>query len=328
MKFLPLLLAFLLPLTTPAAPPLTPGAKRIVFLGDSITYAGGYVELFAAAMFTNEPQRDVEILDLGLPSETVSGLSEEGHAGGKFPRPVLSERLARVLDKTKPDLVFACYGMNDGIYMPPSEERLAKFRDGMEALHKAVEATGAKIIHLTPPVFDRVPLKEKVSTDGKGMPYGGYDEVITQEADWLLAQRSKGWKVIDIHTPLKEALAEHRKQDPNFAFSKDGVHADAAGHQIIALTLLKYLGFELHPDKVTLKIEDTANKGTKTDISDIQYFSPELMKLVHQEQVALKDSWLTACGHLRPGMAPGLPLDQAQKKAGDLRAQIRKLAQQ
>jgi lysophospholipase L1-like esterase len=303
MKFLPFVLALLLPLATPAAEPLAPGAKQIVFLGDSITYAGGYVEIFATAMFTTEPKREVEVLDLGLPSETVSGLSEEGHAGGKFPRPVLSERLARVLDKTKPDLVFACYGMNDGIYMPPSEERLAKFREGTEALHRAVEAAGAKIIHLTPPVFDRVPLKDKVSTDGKGMPYGGYDEVITQEAEWLLGQRAIGWTVIDIHTPLKEALAEHRKQDPNFAFSKDGVHADATGHAIIAQALLAALGQPM----------------PKT--------SPELAKLIHQQQVVLKDSWLTTCGHLRPGMASGLPLDQAQMKAAELREQIRKLAQ-
>ena len=36
-----------------------------------------------------------DILDLGLSSETVSGLSEPGHAGGAFPRPCLKERLER-----------------------------------------------------------------------------------------------------------------------------------------------------------------------------------------------------------------------------------------
>ena len=50
-------------------------------------------------------------------------MSEEGHAGGKFPRPDLHERLDRALPKTKPDLVFACYGMNDGIYLPLDEAR-------------------------------------------------------------------------------------------------------------------------------------------------------------------------------------------------------------
>src|SRR2546425_2764856 len=45
--------------------------------------------------------RQIEFLNLGLPSETVSGLSEEGHAGGQFPRPDLLERLARVLARSE-----------------------------------------------------------------------------------------------------------------------------------------------------------------------------------------------------------------------------------
>ena len=94
------------------------GAGRVLFLGDSITYSGQYVELIEAYFVTRFPKRQIEFLNLGLPSETVSGLSEPGHAGGAFPRPDLHERLARVLEKTKPDVVIACYGMNDGIYLP------------------------------------------------------------------------------------------------------------------------------------------------------------------------------------------------------------------
>ena len=93
-----------------------PKEQRIVFLGDSITQGGAYVEFIEAALIAQYPDSDKIIIPLGLASETVSGLSEEGHAGGKFPRPDLHERLDRVLEKTKPQLVFACYGMNDGIY--------------------------------------------------------------------------------------------------------------------------------------------------------------------------------------------------------------------
>ena len=58
------------------------------------------------------------VIDMALPSETVSGLSENGHAGGKFPRPDLLERLDQVLRISRPDVVIACYGMNCGIYQP------------------------------------------------------------------------------------------------------------------------------------------------------------------------------------------------------------------
>src|SRR5258708_40308174 len=78
------------------------GAKRILFLGDSITYGGQYVDRFETFLFTQYPGEKFEVINCGLPSETVSGLSEEGHAGGKFPRPDLHERLGRVLEKEKP----------------------------------------------------------------------------------------------------------------------------------------------------------------------------------------------------------------------------------
>src|SRR3954466_4845697 len=97
--------------------------RRVVFLGDSITQAGGYVGIVDYYLERLHPDKDFDVLGLGLASETLSGLSEEGHAGGKFPRPCLAERLGRVLEKAKPDVVFACYGMNDGIYQPLDRDR-------------------------------------------------------------------------------------------------------------------------------------------------------------------------------------------------------------
>ncbi|MDQ6813524.1 MAG: G-D-S-L family lipolytic protein, partial [Bacteroidota bacterium] len=138
------------------AQPLAAGVKRILFLGNSITWAGNYVNDVEAFIRVQHPVRELEFINAGLSSETVSGLSEPGHAGGSFPRPDLHERLARVLTQTKPDLVFACYGMNDGIYMPFDLDRFQKFKDGINWLHAEVTKTGARLIHLTPPYYDEV----------------------------------------------------------------------------------------------------------------------------------------------------------------------------
>ncbi|RLS51119.1 MAG: lysophospholipase, partial [Planctomycetota bacterium] len=124
-------------------------AKRICVLGDSITYDGRWVSALSAWMEAKGLTGDV--IAVGLPSETCSGLSEEGHAGGQFPRPDVHERLARVLSVVKPDLVIACYGMNCGIYLPLDDTRFAAYKAGIKKLHDEVEKTGAKIIHLTPP---------------------------------------------------------------------------------------------------------------------------------------------------------------------------------
>src|ERR1044072_2610468 len=79
MHFPPRLLALLL--ATVAVLPLRdaddflPGVQRIVFLGDSITYSGEYVDNFELFLFCRDPQRKFEVINAGLPSETVSGLS-------------------------------------------------------------------------------------------------------------------------------------------------------------------------------------------------------------------------------------------------------------
>ena len=115
--------------TSSAAEP--PEAEIILFLGDSITYQGTYVTVIEAALITQYPDRNYRIINLGLGSETVSGLSEEGHAGGRFLRPDLHERLDRALKQAQPDLVIACYGMNDGIYLPLADDRFAAYQKGI-----------------------------------------------------------------------------------------------------------------------------------------------------------------------------------------------------
>ncbi len=297
-----------------AAEGILPGAQRILFLGDSITYDGKYVAYVETELRLRCPDRPWDVIDCGLPSETVSGLSEDGHAGGQFPRPDLHERLDRVLAQLQPDLVFACYGMNDGIYLPLDDNRFQRFQDGIRRLRQKVEASGAKLIHLTPAVFDPGPIRAKLVPADRvvsGQMYEGYDEVLERYSVWLLAQREQGWQVIDLHGPMKDALAaERQRTDPRYTFSGDGVHPNATGHQMMAQALLRGLG--------------VSAESLAADFA--QYGDPaspraRVFSLVHRRQRILTDAWLTATGHQRP-MPPGLPLDQAREKAAELDKQI------
>lgn len=281
-----------------------PGVKRIVFLGDSITHAGAYVEDFEAWLVTRLPQRSIEIINVGLPSETVSGLSEEGHAGGKFPRPDLHERLDRVLAKTKPDLVIACYGMNCGIYLPFAEERFQKFADGQKWLHEKATAAGAKIIHVTPPVFDE-------NRNHKA----GYADTLDRYSDWLLAQRAKGWDVADLHTPMRRFIGEKRKTDPGFFLADDGIHPGEPGHWLMAQAVLAHIG-----------AKDAAQFADAKSMLATHPHGAEILGLVQKRQRMMKDAWLTETGHTRPGMAKGLPLPEAKAKDAEIEGQIRELA--
>lgn len=249
----------------------------MVFLGDSITYAGQYVEFIEAYFRTRNPERAVEIIDIGLPSETVSGLSEDGHAGGKFPRPDLHERLVRVLEKSKPDLVVACYGMNCGIYLPFAEERFAKYREGILKLRERCAAAGAKVLHVTPPTFDEVK---------GGKP--GYGNTLDRYSEWLVSQRAQGWEVVDSHTPMNRYLAERRKTDPKFFLAGDGVHCNETGHWLIAQQILLHLGAK----------DVAAADGPKAMLASHPN-GEAVLKLVQQRQRMLKDAWLSGaniCG--------------------------------
>lgn len=275
------------------------GVKKILFLGNSITYQGNYVNDVETYVLTRLPNRKIECMNLGLPSETVSGLSEPDHAGGDFARPDLHERLHRVVAGTRPDLVIACYGMNDGIYLPFDDERFDRFKKGVQWLHDSIVSTGAKIIHVTPPHYDEL-------KGGKT----GYENTLRRYASWLLEQRSRQkWEVVDIYAPMEKYLTAHRRVDAKFnmdgfALSQDGIHPGETGHWIMAREILFYLGFtdaRQYPSiKASLKKIENGN---------------EIHELVKERQNLMRDAWLTSTGHLRPGLPSGLPLLQAQEKA-------------
>ncbi|HRE82420.1 MAG TPA: SGNH/GDSL hydrolase family protein, partial [Opitutaceae bacterium] len=182
---------------------LPASVKRVVILGDSITYAGTYVTYLEAYFRTRHPERNLEFINVGLPSETVSGLSEPDHAKGQFPRPVLKERLHRVLEATRPDYVIACYGMNDGIYLPFTTERFQAFQAGILELKKSVEQRGSGFLLVTPPNYD-----------AKGDSANSYNEVLARYGAWQLEQRKLGWQVVDLNGPMTEELASRRKTNP------------------------------------------------------------------------------------------------------------------
>ena len=379
--------------------PVDPGAaallsgKRIVFLGDSITYSGQYIAYLESLLRTRFPLKEFDFLNLGLPSETCSGLSEDGHAGGQFPRPDVHERLQRVLDKLKPDLIVACYGMNCGIYLPFAEERFAKYQDGIRRLRSAAKTAGAKVIHLTPPTYDPRPLK--------GGGSASYNGVLDRYSEWLISQRANGWTVIDIHGPMNAHLAARRKQDPKFVLANDGVHANPTGHWLMTQAICDYLrqqgirtgqGVSLddqgpkdshllewkcvldapmdpawNADSLALErshyllngnwIHATPLKAPRFDVTEggqvvgtltayelqapdslgadlrnlnglsINQRTGELLKLVQRRQRVLTDAWLNEVGHLRPGMAKGLPVAEAADEAERLYIQIVNLVQ-
>ena len=273
--------------------------RQVLFLGNSITYSGQYMAFVETIYRLNHPEKRLDWINLGLPSETVSGLSEEGHAGGDFPRPDLHERLDRVFSALQPNLIFINYGMNDGIYLPFDSARFKKYEAGMNWLNSKVLEIGAETIFLTPPIYD----------PAKGI---AYSLTLDRYSEWLIDQENTAnWKVIDLHFPMRNYLETKREIDPDFYLAKDGVHPDSIGHWLMARSILEYLG-----------IKDVADAESFTNAIAYSLNGQELFILIFQKQKILRDAYLSATGHLRPGLPEGLSLLEAKKQALALENQI------
>ena len=276
-------------------------SRRVVLLGDSVTFAGHHWVFFDAWLETQDLDRHPVIINAGLPSETVSGLSEKGHAGGRFPRPDLAERLERVLKVTEPDLVIACYGINCGIYQPFDEDRFSSYRDGIENLRQHVKKAGAKLVLVTPPSFD----------DQRGKKSFSYNAVLDRYSEWLLSQRENGWTVIDLHGPMNLALAEKRKADPEFTFQPDSVHPNMDGYWFVASELIRWFG-----DDVAADCESPEGMIQK------QGLSKEKFAAVRKRMELRRNAYVGAAGHKRPGVKAGLPIEEAESQAKVLTEKI------
>ncbi|MFK7769788.1 MAG: SGNH/GDSL hydrolase family protein [Mariniblastus sp.] len=291
-------------------------AKRIVILGSSNTHSGEYVAQLESALLAQVSPAP-EIINLGLPSETTCGLSEPIHP---FPRPNVLDRLDDVLSKTKPDIVIAGYGMNDGVYHPFDETRFKTFQNGTTDLIRKVNAAGAKLILLTPPPFDPLPYRKQgklVPADAKEFSwktiYERYDEeVIAKNAQWVLDNGTNAWIVRDVYAPMKNRLLERRKTEPEFSFTNDGVHFTKTGHKVFAEVLIKAIGLQSKTEE---------SKSITLPLCE----NEALIELVRKRQQLSHAAWLSHVGHQRPGIKPGLPMEELKTQVDPLTQQIQTL---
>jgi lysophospholipase L1-like esterase len=265
-------------------------SKRVVVIGDSNTQAGAYVSFTAYYLDKLYPDKSFDMIGLGLASETLSGLSEDGHAGGKFPRPCLFERLGRVLEKAKPEVVFACYGINDGIYLPLDKDRFSAFQKGVTKLIDQCKEGGVKRVFLvTPPIYDHTPKKDE--TD--------YDAVMTAYAKWMTELKVDMVTVIDLHTAMR--TARDARTEP---FAKDKVHYGDDGHLLVARTILT---------AVEVNVPDDTVATIKAD---------PLFKLVDQKRAQRSAAWMKHVGYTREKKVEPAPLNTIEADAAIVQEKI------
>ena len=261
------------------------GAGKVVFLGDSITQAGDYIVDVQCWLFSHGIGN--HIINLGLGSETATDLTPEENAGHvqayQFARPAVSERLGRVLNLTKPDLLFVCYGMNDAGALPADDAGLKRFTEAITRLRNDALKSGVrKVVVCTPPVHD----------DKGDASKSFHDANLARYTSWLLSKRNEGWEVVDFHTPMRKALDEGRAANPAFALAADGTHPGREGHWIMAKQLLQeFFGAE------TIAATSAENLFPSR--------GAEIRSLVRELTDLRFNYWMARIGHNRPGVIGG-----------------------
>jgi lysophospholipase L1-like esterase len=253
-----------------AAPPFALGEKEtIVFAGDSITAAGHYVRYVEGYLATRFPDRTFRVVNSGLSSETVAGLTE---AGRSSPRPTLFARFDKAVSTHAPTWIVACYGMNDGIYHPFSDERFGCYQQGIGQLIANSRSLKARTLLLTPPVCDLAgrelpPLGAGESHSFK-RPAPDYDAVLERYAEWLASLKDTGLDVADVHLAFKAHLAARRETTPEFRLSPDSVHPNETGHMLMAMAVLAAWNAPALASEAT--VDAAAGKVVAGEVSALQ----------------------------------------------------------
>jgi lysophospholipase L1-like esterase len=236
------------------------GGETVMFFGDSITQNGAYVEYVETYLRTRFPERAFRVINHGISSETVSGTSEPDHDPR---RPDAHNRFTRDVADWRPDILVACFGMNDGNYHPFGQERFAAYQAGVRRLiDRARDEAGARLVLMTPPPFDPY---RRAASDPNAVSFGykfaavDYDDVLRRYGQWLLTLRDEGFVVADTHALMSEHLRQRRQQRVSFTLSPDAVHPDPTGHWLMAQALLT--AWHAPADVATAEIDAAAIKG-------------------------------------------------------------------
>ena len=275
--------------------------QNILILGDSITQKGTYISYLDYYLHLQKPQLNQKITSIGLSSETVANTSEAKHP---FSRPCVLDRLESALTKTQPQILMACYGMNDGIYHPLNDTILNQYKSGIQQLVETARKHNIHSIILnSPPYFNKYvkpqinrPLNAK--SYGFQTPYEDYNESLISFGHYLeqLAQENSDIYYIDLNSPMKkqvESNLQKNKKEFKPLFNSEGVHPSEYGHFIMANTILKNLGIDI--------IQHTATDSPTPSLEQLHTATQQspLFKAVHNYRQKKSNAWLNYIGYTR-----------------------------
>jgi lysophospholipase L1-like esterase len=213
----------------------------VAIVGDSITEGRQYSAFVEDYLLMCQPAK-VRAMQFGWSGETVNGLNA---------------RVAEVLN-LKPTVVTLCYGMNDGRYVPVTDEIKGAYRAGLLKAVQTLQQAGAAVVVGSPGCVDTDFFARPTATPDQ---YNNTLSALKDESAGVA--RQTGSTFADVFTPMHNAMAPAKQRygrDYSIA-GGDGFHPRANGGLVMAYAFLKGLGFDGNVG--TLYI-DLAERSAKT----------------------------------------------------------------
>ena len=215
-RTLPITVLFLVSLASLNAavtvPPFQSGDRWCV-LGDSITRSGQYHRYIELFYLTRFPALKLDVINCGISGDTAPGALK---------------RLQWDCLDAKPTVVSVMLGMND---RSGSAETYDK---AMRQLTKSLGEAGAKLILITPSIYDDTADLKVANRAGDGAALTDYGKRVQAMANEYKVA------IVDFNGPMTAINAEQQKQNPKFTIvGGDRVHPTQPGHMVMAYEFLK-----------------------------------------------------------------------------------------
>ncbi|MGA9772319.1 MAG: SGNH/GDSL hydrolase family protein [Blastocatellia bacterium] len=205
---------------------------RVVFYGDSITEQNLYTAFVETYILTRFPRLSVSFINSGWSGDWVVG-----GGGGK-----IDERLRRDVFAHKPTVMTVMVGMNDGTYQEFDPAYFKVYSEGYERMLTLLkdELPQLRITLLQPSPFDDW-------TDSHAWRLAppvksGYNAVMARYGQFVAElAKERNLAVADMNALLVEVIRKAQTTDPALAqkIIPDRIHPAAAGHLLMAMSLLK-----------------------------------------------------------------------------------------
>ncbi len=248
----------------PAANPFfLKNGDRVCFYGYSITAQRYYTTDVETYILTHYPKLKVKFVNSGIGGDRVTG----GWAGP------IDLRLKRDVFPFKPNVIVYLLGQNDAGYKPYSKPTFDIYRRGLAHILRSLRShlPNVRIVLINSTPWDDFTHSPGFMLDRKAK--GSYNDVLIRYGQYnqQLAKRDHLF-LVDFNAPLVAVLKKAVKVNLKLArmIIPGRIHPSAAGHLVMAQTLLKAWGAPATVTSVGINAADKhVGKSVNTTVSAI-----------------------------------------------------------